>query len=83
MNKKIDLFQGVLYCLVEWIVMMEDLHINHFFQIHSIRSIIVDKESENTRSPNVMDCRFGRSNHFMLNIIIYTLNYKRTITEIK
>ena len=28
---------------VQWIVMMEDLQINHFIRIHSILSIIVDK----------------------------------------
>ena len=48
--------------------MMEDLS-NHFIHIHSILSIIVDKDSENASSPNVMDCRFGRSNHSYINII--------------
>ena len=47
----------------KWIVMMEDLQINHFIRIHSILSIIVDKEFENAQFPNVMDCRFGRSMH--------------------
>ena len=42
--------------------MMEDLTY-HFIQIHSILSIIVDKEKVKAQSPNAMDCRFGRSNH--------------------
>ena len=47
----------------KWIVMMEDLQINHFIRIYPILSIIVDKEFENAQFPNVMDCRFGRSMH--------------------
>ena len=42
--------------------MMEDLF-NHFIQIHSILSIIVVWEYSSAQSPNVMDCRFGRSIH--------------------
>ena len=48
---------------VEWIVMMEDLQINHFIQIHSILSITVDTDSWNASSPSSMECRFGRSMH--------------------
>ena len=44
------------------------IYSNHFIRIHSILSIIVDKESWNAQSPNVMDCRFGRSNHSVFNI---------------
>ena len=29
---------------------------------------MVDEESWNAQSPNVMDCRFGRSNHSVFNI---------------
>lgn len=32
---------------VEWLVIMEDLQINHFNQIRSILLIIVDKDSQN------------------------------------
>ena len=42
--------------------MMEDLR-NYCMQIHSILSIIVDKDSQNVQSPRIMDCRFGKSNH--------------------
>ena len=58
------------------------IQINHFIRIHSILSIIVDKESWNANSPNVMDCRFGRSNHSNIQYHIYTSNHKRTPKEI-
>ena len=51
----------------EWIVMMEDLF-KSFHSIHSILSIIVDKESANAQFPIVIDRRFGRSNHSIFNI---------------
>ena len=53
--------------------MMEDLQINHSIRIHSILSIIVVKESLNAQSPNVMDFRFGRSNHS--NIQYHIISY--------
>ena len=45
-NSNHHLFQEVLHNQVEWIVMMEDL-LNHIIQIHSILSIIVDKDLQN------------------------------------
>ena len=56
--------------------------INYFFQIHSILSIIVDNELENAHLPNVMDCRFGRSNHYNIQYQFNTSNHKRTMIEI-
>ena len=61
---------------------MEDLF-KSFIQIHSILSIIVDKESENAESPNVMDCRFGRSNHSNVQYQFNTSNHKGTKIEIE
>ena len=62
---------------VQWIVMMEDLQINHFIRIHSILSIIVDKGTLNAASPNVMDCRFGKSmHHSNIQYHINTSNHK-------
>ena len=61
--------------------MMEDLH--QSFRIHSILSIMVDKDQSNAKSPNVMDCRFGRSiHHSNIQYHINTSNHKRTTTEI-
>ena len=65
--------------------MMEDLS-NHFIRIHSILSIIVDKEYSNAKSPNVMDCRLGRSNHSYINIISIpriTNELERKLYELK
>ena len=61
---------------------MEDLQINHSIRIHSILSIIVVKDSLNAQLPNVMDFRFGRSNHsnIQYHIISYLesqMNYNR------
>ena len=42
---------------------MEDLFI-YFIQIHSILAITVKEKSWNAPLPNVIDCRFGRSNHY-------------------
>ena len=61
--------------LVGWIVMMEDLFI-HFIQIHSILSIIVIRESWNAPLPNVIDFRFGRSDHSNIQYQINTFNFK-------
>ena len=61
--------------------MMEDL----FKSFHSksfILSIIVDMEAENAKPPKVMDCRFGRSNHYNSQYHINTSNHKRTIQKI-
>ena len=55
--------------------MMEDL-LQSFIRIHSILSIIVDKESVKDLSPNVMDCRFGRSNHLNIQYQFNTSNHK-------
>ena len=43
--------------------------IKSFHSNHSILSINVDKDTSNAWSPNVMDCRFGRSNQIIINII--------------
>ena len=56
---------------------MEDLQINQFIQIHSILSIIVDRGSSNTFLPNIMDFRFGKSNHYLnIQYQIHTSNHK-------
>ena len=46
-----------------------------------ILSIIVDKEYLNDESPNVMDCRCGRSNHSNIQYQFNTSNHKGTTTE--
>ena len=46
-----------------------------------ILSIIVDKEYMNDESPNVMDCRFGRSNYLNIPYHFNTSNHKGTTTE--
>ena len=66
---------------VEWIAMMEDL-LKLVIRIHSILSIIVDKDLQNAFLPNVMDCRFGRSNHSNNQYHSNTSNHKGTIIEI-
>ena len=53
------------------------------FNIQSILSIIVDKEYRNASLPNVMDCRFGRSNHSYIQFQFNTSNHKRTMIEIE
>ena len=58
------------------------IYSNHFIQIHSILSIIVDRDAWNARSPNVMDCRFGRSNHYNIQYQFNTSNHKWTVIEI-
>ena len=60
--------------------MMEDLF-KSFHSIHSILSIIVDVDQKNAPLPNVMDCRFGRSNHSNIHYHVNTSNHKGTITE--
>ena len=65
----------------EWIVMMEDLF-KSFHSIHSILSIIVDVDQKNAPLPNVMDCRFGRSNHSVIQYQFNTSNHKGTIMKI-
>ena len=59
------------------------IYINHFIRIHSILSIIVEKETSNALLPNVMDCRFGRSmHHSNIQYHINTSNHKWTTEEI-
>ena len=61
---------------VVWIVIMEDLH-DVYIQVQSILSIIVVTETANAASPNVMDCRFGRSmHHSNIQYHINTSNHK-------
>ena len=66
----------------KWIVMMEDL-INIINQIYPILSIIVEPEPRNVWSPNVIVCRFGRSNHYNVYYQFNTANHKGTFMEIK
>ena len=54
--------------------MMEDL-LQSFHSIHSILSIIVDRDSLNAFLPNVMDCRFGRSIHYNIQYQFNTSNH--------
>lgn len=78
----LDIFQQLHFYRVEWIVVMEDLHQSFYF-IPSILSIIVDKELPNDQLPNVMDVRFGRSNHYpSIQYHINTSDHKGTIIEI-
>ena len=58
------------------------IQIKHFIPIHSILSIIVDKDSKNAYSPNVMDCRFGRSIHSNIHYQLNTSNHKAALKEI-
>ena len=58
------------------------IYTNHFIQIHSILSIMVELESKNAKSPNVMDCRFGRSSHSNIQYQFNTSNHKGTGTKI-
>ena len=53
-----------------------------FIQIHSIPSNIVDKGPANDLSPNVIDCRFGRSSHSNIQYQFNTSNHKWTPIEI-
>ena len=48
----------------------------HFIHIHSILSIIVDKDSRNALRPKVMDCRLGSTNHSNIQYHFNTSNYK-------
>ena len=43
---------------------------------------MVDNDSQNAESPNVMDCRFGRSNHYNIQYQFNTSNHKGTGTKI-
>ena len=67
MNINSYLFLKVHNHRVEWIVMMEDLDYS-VFRFYSLLSIIVERNNWNARTPNVMDCRFGRSIHSIFNI---------------
>ena len=58
------------------------IYYNHFILFHSILSIIVDKDLQNAQLPNVMDCRFGRSNHYNIQYQFNTSNHKGTPPEI-
>ena len=44
--------------------------------------MIVVKDKRNAWSPNVMDCRLGRSNHSNIQHHINTSNHKGTTPEI-
>ena len=62
------IFQKVHDNRVESIVVKEDLF-DHFIHSHSILSIIIDNDSENAKSPSIIDSKLGRSNHSIVNII--------------
>ena len=48
----------------------------------AIEGVIVDKGFWNAKSPNVMDCRYGRSNHYNIQYQINTFNHKGSTLEI-
>ena len=47
------------------------IYSNHFIPIHSILSITVCRDALNAESPSVIDCRFGRSNHYNIQYHIF------------
>ena len=61
--------------------MRGDLHLL-FPLIHSILSNIVGMDLLNAQPPNVMDCKLGRSNHFMIQYQLNTSNHAGTTKEI-
>ena len=67
MNINSYLFLKVHNHRVEWIVMMEDLDYS-VFRFYSLLSMIVEENAWKARTPIVMVCRFGRSNHSIFNI---------------